>query len=91
MANVRVRMNSAGSKAILTSQAVANELGHRAEAIARSACSKASPDEMDNDPFSANLRTRSDRVVAFVGTSSPHGIYSNNKNSTLLRSLDAGR
>ena len=91
MANVKVKMNSAGARSILVSQGVAKDLRRRADAIAKSACSKASPDEMDNPPFSANVKSGLDRTVAFVGTSSPHGIYSNNKNDTLLRSLDAGR
>lgn len=91
MANVRVRINSAGARAILTSAGVLGDLESRANAIADAACSKCSEDDLDNPPFMAGSDASGNRARATVWASSPHGINSNNKRNTILKSIDAGR
>ena len=88
---IRVRINSSGAKAILTSAGVANDLAERAIAIATKACHDASPDEMHNAPFMADGDAGGNRARARAFTASPHGINSQNKHNTLLKALDAGR
>lgn len=89
--SVRVRINSAGAREILSSDAVAMRLGEMASAICDSANSKASPDEMFNRPYEYDVKAGGPRARASVVTASPHGIRNNNKYNTLLNSLDAGR
>ena len=88
---IKVRINSAGAKAILTSPGVANDLAERAIAIATKACHDTSHDKMDNAPFMADGDANGARAHARAYTSSPHGINSQNKHNTLLKALDAGR
>lgn len=88
---VRVRIHSAGARAVLTSDGVAGQLGDMAAAIAASANSKASPDNMRNDAYMSDVDSSGNRSRARVWTASPHGIRNNNKHNTLLKSLDAGR
>ena len=88
---IRVRINSDGAKAILTSAGVANDLAERAIAIATKACHDASPDDMHNAPFMADGDADGARARARAFTASTHGINSQNKNNTLLKALDAGR
>lgn len=88
---VRVRINSAGARSVLTSDGVAGKLGDMASAIAESANAKASPDNMRNDAYMSEVDSSGSRSRARVWTSSPHGIRNNNKHNTLLKSLDAGR
>lgn len=88
---VRVRIHSAGARAVLTSAGVAGKLGDMASAIAGSANSKASPDKMRNDAYMSEVDSSGNRAHARVWTASPHGIHNNNKHNTLLKSLDAGR
>lgn len=88
---VRVRINSAGARAVLTSDGVAGKLGDMAAAIAASANSKASPDNMRNDAYMSEVDSSGNRAHARVWTATPHGIRNNNKHNTLLKSLDAGR
>lgn len=92
MANgIKVRINSAGARAVLTSAGVANDIAERAIAIATKACHGASPDDMDNAPFMADGDADGARARARAFTSSKHGIRSQNKKNTLLKALDAGR
>lgn len=88
---IKVRINSAGAQALLTSAAVASDIEARASAIAVSACAKTSPDEMRNDPYMSEVDNGVSRARGRVWTASPHGIRNNNKHNTLLNSLDAGR
>ena len=88
---IRVRINSAGARAVLTSDGVAGKLGNMASAIAASANAKASPDNMRNDAYMSEVDSSGSRSRARVWTASPHGIRNNNKHNTLLKSLDAGR
>ncbi len=89
--DVRVRISSAGARAILTSAAVQVDLGSRAIAVATAACRMTSPDEMRNAPFMADGDAGGSRARARAFASSEHGKRANNRHNTLLRSLDAGR
>ena len=88
---IKVRINSAGARAILTSEAVRADLMARAERIAASANSMVSADEMRNDAFRASDASSTSRARAHVYTASPHGVNAQNKRDVLLKSLDAGR
>ena len=91
MARPRVRINSAGARALLGSAAVQGDLDSRAAAIASAACSRASPDDMDNPPYMSAGAPAAGRARARAFASSTHGARDNNKHNTLLKSLDAGR
>lgn len=89
--SIRVRINSAGAREILSSEAVGLRLGEMASSICKSANSKASEDDMFNQPYEYDVKTGGLRARASVVTATPHGIRNNNKYNTLLNSLDAGR
>ena len=89
--NIRVRINSAGARAVLTSAGVAADVGARAIAVATAANRMTSPDEMRNDPFMADGDSDGSRARARAFAATPHGINANNRHNTLLKSLDAGR
>lgn len=89
--DARVRISSAGARALLTSAAVQADIGARAIAIATAACRMTSPDEMRNAPFMADGDAGGSRARARVFAATPHGVNANNGHNTLLRSLDAGR
>ena len=91
MGKTKVRINSAGARAIIMSGAVSAELDRRGQAIARAACSMANADTLRNPAFSANTKIGMNRARCIVGTSSPHGVRHNNKNDTLIKALGAGR
>ena len=88
---IKVRINSAGARAVLTSAGVAGKLGDMASAISASANAKASPDNLRNSAYMSEVDSSGNRARARVWTASPHGIRNNNKHNTLLKSLDAGR
>ena len=88
---IKVTLNSAGARAILTSSAVRADLMARAERIAARANGMVSADEMRNDAFMASDASGPSRARAHVYTASPHGINAQNKSNVLLKSLDAGR
>ena len=88
---IKVRINSAGARAILTSAAVQADIMARAERIAARANGMVSEDEMRNDAFMASDASSSSRARAHVHTASDHGINAQNKNNVLLKALDAGR
>ncbi|HJA28463.1 MAG TPA: hypothetical protein IAA15_02670 [Candidatus Olsenella pullicola] len=94
---IKVRLNRAGARAILTSDAVKADLMARAERIAARANGMVSQDKMRNDAFRASDASSPNRARAHVYTASPHGINAQNKDdvlledSILLKSLDAGR
>ena len=88
---IKVRINSAGAKAILTSAAVKADVMARAERIAARANGMVSDDEMRNDAYMASDASSTSRARARVHTASPHGINAQNKGNVLLKSLDAGR
>lgn len=91
MGKTKVRINSAGARAILMSGGVSAELDRRGQAIARAACSMASDDNMRNPPYSADTKNGMNRARCIVYTNSPHGIHNNNKHNTLIKALGAGR
>ena len=88
---IKVRLNSSGARAILTSAAVKADVMARAERIAARANGMASADEMRNDAFMASDASGTSRARARVHTASPHGVNAQNKGNVLLKSLDAGR
>lgn len=88
---IKVRINSAGARAILTSDAVRVDLMARAERIASRANGMVSQDKMRNDAFMASDTSSPGRARAHVHTASPHGVNAQNKGNVLLKSLDAGR
>lgn len=88
---IKVRLNSSGARAILTSAAVQADLMARSERIAARAKGMVSDDEMRNDAFMASDASSSSRARARVYTATPHGINAQNKNNVLLKALDAGR
>ena len=88
---IKVRLNSSGARAILTSAAVKEDLMARAERIAARANGMVSQDEMRNDAFMASDASSQSRARAHVYTASPHGVNAQNKNDVLLKALDAGR
>ena len=91
MGKTKVRINSAGARAILMSGAVAAELDRRGQSIARAAGAMASADTLRKPPFSANTENGMNRARCIVYTNSPHGIHNNNKHNTLIKALGAGR
>lgn len=92
MADVKVVMNHAGARSILTHPDVAVAIGSLADRVRDAANSMASEDDMLNEPFESDLKVGKNRARASVYTASPHGIRHNNKHNTLLKSVGtAGR
>lgn len=85
MANVKVRMNAAGARAILNSSEVQADLLRRAEAI------KSRADTIGSGKFVADVQPGRNRAHAMVKTTDARSRASNAKHNTLLKSLDAGR
>lgn len=90
---VRVRINSAGAQAILTSASVQGDLDARAGRIADRANAAVGPEweGADETPYKADGGGGKSRARAVVFTRNVQGMYDNNKHNTLLKSLDAGR
>ena len=88
---IRVRINSGGARSLLSSTEAGLLVGDTASSICAAANSKASDDDMFNDPYEYDVKSGGSRSRASVFTASPHGIRNNNKHNTLLKSLDAGR
>ncbi len=92
MGSVKVRVNSAGARAVLTSPGVLADVGRRGEAVASAACAMASsPDGHHGPPFASDARNGMNRARAVVSTATEHGRYANAKHDALLRALSAGR
>lgn len=85
--NVRVKMNSAGAKALMNSPEIQADLLKRANRI------KAAADGMASGKYEADVQPGKVRAHAMVKT--PNGDFrtmaSQRKHNTLLKSLDAGR
>ena len=88
---IRVRLNNAGARAVLTSAKVQSDLMERAEQIAERANGMVSADRMRNDAFRVSDASSPSRARAHVYTASPHGKNAQNKSDVLLKALDAGR
>lgn len=91
MAKVKVRINSAGARAVLRSPAVLADLEARAASIERAANAMCSADNMRKRPFEHDAKIGTNRARATVRTATPHGVYANNKRNVLIKSIDAGR
>lgn len=91
MGDVKVRINSAGARAVLTSSGVLADVERRGRAVAEAACASASsPDGHGRPPFSSDARNGANRARAVVYTASEHGKYANAKHDALVRALSAG-
>lgn len=88
---IKVRINSAGARAVLGAIGVQADLMSRAEAISDRANGMVSADKMRNDAFMEDIATDGGRARAVVFAATPHGKNAQNKNNVLLKSLDAGR
>ena len=91
MGKVKVRVNSAGARAVMQSPAVLADLESRAASIARAANAMCSADGMEHRPFEYDAKIGMNRARASVYTATPHGVYANNKKNVLIKSIDAGR
>lgn len=91
--NVRVKINSAGARSVLTSGAVQSDLDARAKRIAARANSAVGQrwDDTKDEPYMAEGAGGNSRARAVVFTANVQGKYDNNKRNTLLKSLSAGR
>ena len=78
---VRVKMNSAGARALLQSSEVQADLRRRADAIASAA----------GPGFESSIFVGKNRARASVITADFEAIRANAKTNVLLKSLDAGR
>ena len=85
MADVKVKINSAGARKILNGSAVQGDLLRRAEKI------KASADGMGSGEYAADVRPGKNRAHAMVKTTDFISKKSNAKHNTLLKSMDAGK
>lgn len=90
---VRVRIHSAGARAVLTSASVQSDLSARAERIADRANAAVGDrwEGAEETPYKAESGGGKSRARAVVFTRNIQGIYDNSKHNTLLKSLDAGR
>lgn len=91
MARAKVKINSAGARAVLRSPAVLADLKARAASIERAANSMCSEDRMERRPFESDAKIGANRARASVYTATPHGVRANNKRNVLIKSIDAGR
>lgn len=91
MGRAKVRINSAGARAVMQSPAVLADLESRAERMERAANAMCSPDGMAHRPFEHDAKIGMNRARATVYTATPHGVYANNKKNVLIKSIDAGR
>lgn len=85
MGRVKVRLNHAGAREIMNSEAVQADLLDRARSI------KECADRAGSGKFAADVQPGRNRAHAMVKTTDAKSIASNAKRNTLLKSLDAGR
>lgn len=87
MADVQIKLNSAGVKALLRDPRVAADLLRRANQIAAAA------DGAANEPgaHTAEVETGPNRARAAVYTETPRAMALEARDRTLTHSLDAGR
>ena len=91
MADVEVRLNLSGVRAVLSSEGVAADLGRRAKAIESRANGMAErlPGQK-KEPYKAKTDRHTHIAAAHVW-SSRLGAVDNARHNTLLKSIDAGR
>lgn len=87
---IKVRMNSAGARALLTSGAMASFVDKQGAKVESAANSMASADPMRNPAFARSTKAGSNRVRCVVATANPHGVRANNKRNILIKSLGGG-
>lgn len=88
MANVKVKLNKAGVRAILNSPGVIADLDRRAKAIAAAANSYDEP--LSDEDFKGDAQPGKNRAHGGVVTVTRNAIYHNRKYNILLKSLPEG-
>lgn len=83
--NVKVKINSAGARAVLNASSVQADLLRRANGIKHSA------EAMGKGTYSADVKTGKNRAHAMVKTTDIVSIRSNAKNNTLLKAMGSGK
>lgn len=83
MASIRIKLNSAGVKAVLQSPEMQADLQRRGDAMV--AAAGGSPD------FEAEVSIVGDRAMGRVRTATTEGRLAEAKDRALTRALDAGR
>lgn len=84
---VKVRMNPAGARALLTGGAVASFVDEQGAKVESAANSMASADSMRNPAFARSTEAGVNRARCIVSTANPHGIRANNKRNVLLKCM----
>lgn len=88
MARPKVVINHVGARALLSHPSVEGYLLGLAEGWAARCNRAASDDTMEMDPFGASSIVASDRAMATVVTSTPHGIRHNDIHNTIMKNLE---
>lgn len=83
MPTIRIKLNSAGVRAVLQSAGVKADLRRRADAIA--AAAGGAPD------FESGVSVVGDRAMGYVRTATFEGRMAEARHRALTRALDAGR
>ena len=82
---IKVRINSAGARALLTGGAMASFVDEQGAKVEAAANSMASPDPMRNPAFARSTEAGINRARCIVSTASPHGVRANSKYNVLLK------
>lgn len=85
MGKVKVKMNTAGARAVMNSSEVQADLLDRANRI------KARADSVGSGSYDSDVQAGKNRAHAMVKTRDIKSKVSNAKNNTLIKALDAGR
>lgn len=82
---IKVRINSAGARALLTSGAVASFVDKEGAKVEAAANAMVSADPMRNPAFARSTKAGMNRARCIVSTASPHGVRANSKYNVLLK------
>lgn len=89
MSRVRVKLNSAGMRALLNDPGLRADLTTRAERVLAAAKASAPVDSGEYRDSLHIVDDTTDRAVVRVGSSAPHGLLVEMKTGNLARALDA--
>lgn len=81
MANVKFKLNRAGVRELLMSDAMRSIIEEKAKAVERSA----------GEGYTAEITNGTDRVYAHIHAETPEAFYENQKHNTLLKALGSGK
>lgn len=84
---IKVRINSAGARALLTSGAVASFVDKEGAKVEAAANAMVSADPMRNPAFARSTKAGMNRARCIVSTASPHGVRANSKHNVLLKCM----